>query len=228
MTLLRAMDPKYSLNADLIRVFYDTDDGESRRRPQRRQDRRQDRGRRRRLSVVERQGRRSHHRRRSEDHQERRRDDLHFRPALGRGDGRSESSADLQQPGRRHHRQPRRGPAADLPAAAAGQSAAVGKGPGPVPRKVLRHEPLSPGQGRPLPHQPQAGAEHARKRNDAAARGPDRGDQVPAASCAAAIRTPRSTTSTTWAIAACGRSTSWPATSCARASSSSAAPCRSG
>ena len=28
----------------------------------------------------------------------------------------------------------------------------------------------------------------------------------------------RSTTSTTWAIAACGRSTSWPATSCARAS----------
>ena len=29
---------------------------------------------------------------------------------------------------------------------------------------------------------------------------------------------PTSTTSTTWAIAACGRSTSWPATSCARAS----------
>ena len=38
----------------------------------------------------------------------------------------------------------------------------------------------------------------------------------------------RSTTSTTWAIAACGRSTSWPPTKSARASSSSAAPCRSG
>ena len=37
-----------------------------------------------------------------------------------------------------------------------------------------------------------------------------------------------STTSTTWAIAACGRSTSWRATKSARASSSSAAPCRSG
>ena len=38
----------------------------------------------------------------------------------------------------------------------------------------------------------------------------------------------KSTTSTTWAIAACARSTSWPATNCARASSSSAARCRSG
>ena len=37
-----------------------------------------------------------------------------------------------------------------------------------------------------------------------------------------------STTSTTWATAACGPSTSWPPTSCARASSSSAAPSRSG
>ena len=37
-----------------------------------------------------------------------------------------------------------------------------------------------------------------------------------------------STTSTTWATAACGRSTSWPPTNSARASSSSAAPCRSG
>ena len=34
----------------------------------------------------------------------------------------------------------------------------------------------------------------------------------------ATTRRPRSTTSTTWATAACGRSTSWPATSCARAS----------
>ena len=43
----------------------------------------------------------------------------------------AEDAADLQQPGRRHHRQPRRSAAADLPAAAAGQSAAVGKGPAP-------------------------------------------------------------------------------------------------
>ena len=50
MTLLRAMDPKYSLNADLIRVLLRDHDREGRRRPQRRQDRRQDRRRRRRLS----------------------------------------------------------------------------------------------------------------------------------------------------------------------------------
>ena len=35
---------------------------------------------------------------------------------------------------------------------------------------------------------------------------------------APASRRPRSTTSITWAIAACARSTSWPATNCARAS----------
>ena len=137
MTLLRAMDPKYSLNAELIRVLLRHHDREDRRRPQRRQDRRQDRRRRRRLSVEQRPGRRDHPRRRAEDHQERRRDDLHLRAALDRGDGRPQGPADLQQPGRRHHREPRRGAAADLPAAAARQSAAVGKGPRPVPRKVL-------------------------------------------------------------------------------------------
>ena len=70
----------------------------------------------------------------------------------------AEEPADLQQPGRRRHGQPRRGAAADLPAAAAGQSAAAGKGHGPVPREVLRHQPLSAGPRRPLPHQSQAEA----------------------------------------------------------------------
>ena len=36
MTLLRAMDPKYSTDADILRAFYETDDREDRRRPQRR------------------------------------------------------------------------------------------------------------------------------------------------------------------------------------------------
>ena len=36
MTLLRAMDPKYSLDADLIRTFYETTKRKGRRRPQRR------------------------------------------------------------------------------------------------------------------------------------------------------------------------------------------------
>ena len=130
-----------------------------------------------------------HPRRRAEDHQERRRDHLHLGAALDRSDDRSQGSADLQQPGRRHHQQPRRGPAANLSAAASGQSAAVGKGPRPVPREVLRHQPLSAGQGRPLPHQSQAEAERARNGNDAAARRPDRGDQVPAAAAPTAIRT---------------------------------------
>ena len=47
------------------------------------------------------------------------------------------------------------GPAADLPAAPAGQPAAAGEGPRAVPREVLRHQPLPPRQGRPVPDQPQ-------------------------------------------------------------------------
>ena len=46
--------------------------------------------------------------------------------------------------------------------------------------------------------------------DDAAARRPDRRHQVPAASCGTTSRARKSTTSTTWATAACGRSTSWP------------------
>ena len=124
----------------------------------------------------------------------------------------------LERPGRRHHGQPRRGPAADLPAAAAGQSAAVGKGQVAVRREVLRHEPLPAGPRGAVPHQPQARAQRARRRDDAAARRPHRRDEVSACSCAAATAAPRSTTSTTWATGGCGRSTSWPATRCARAS----------
>ena len=96
--------------------------------------------------------------------EEHRRDDLHLRLEAGRGDGRPEDSAALERPGRRQHGQPRGGPAADLSAAAAGQSAAVGKGQGPVPREVLRHEPLPAGPRGPFPHQPQARAGHPRGR----------------------------------------------------------------
>ena len=218
MTLLRAMDPKYSLNAELIRVFYDTStekvvDGRS---------------------VAKIEGKIAV-------------DDVVY-PASSDKAGEvileggqkitknvaeiictsgltsievmpdPKSAADLQQPGRRRHQQPRRGAAADLPAVASGQSAAVGKSPRAVPRKVLRHEPLSPGQGRPLPHQSQAEAERARERNDAAARGFDRGHHVPAAADRRRSGRRKSTISITWAIAACGRSTNWPATNCARAS----------
>ncbi len=72
------------------------------------------------------------------------------------------------------------------------------------------------------------GLERARGRDDAAARGPHRGHEVLARRSAPTTPRSKSTTSTTWATAACAPSTSWPATSCARASSSSAAPCRSG
>ncbi len=51
MTLLRAMDAKYSQNADLLRAFYETDHRNHRRRPQRDQGRGEDRRRRHRLSV---------------------------------------------------------------------------------------------------------------------------------------------------------------------------------
>ena len=74
----------------------------------------------------------------------------------------SEEPADLQLAARRQHVQPRGGAAEDLSAVAAGQSAAIGKGPRPVLREILRHQPLSPGQGRTLPHQSQARAEHSR------------------------------------------------------------------
>ena len=164
MTLLRAMDPKYGLDADMLRAFYDTDEA--------------------RRSSTAAASARSKARSRSTTSS--------IRPAAS-GPARSssraarrsprtsprsictsglkpvevmddaEDAADPQQPGRRQHVQPRRGAAADLPAAASGQSAAAGKGPGAVPRKVLRHEPLPPGPRRPLPHQPQAEARTCRK-----------------------------------------------------------------
>ena len=114
--------------------------------------------------------------------------------------------------------QPRRGVAADLPASAAGQSAAAGKGPDAVSGEVLRRQSLSAGPRRPVPHQSQAEAGRVGKRDDAATRGPDRVDRLPAESAATSADERRSTISITWAIAGCGRSTSWPATNCARAS----------
>ena len=82
--------------------------------------------------------------------------DLHLGRQEGRGHAAAQDPADLQRPGRRRDVQPRRGLAADLPAAAAGQSAAAGKGPAAVPGEVLRRQSLSAGPRRPLPHQPQA------------------------------------------------------------------------
>ena len=58
-------------------------------------------------------------------------------------------------------------PGACLAAIAARQPAAVGEGPCIVCRKVLRHQSLSLGPRRPLPHQPEARPERERRRNDA-------------------------------------------------------------
>ena len=137
---------------------------EDRRQPQRGEDRRETGRRRRGVSGRQPAGRRDSRRMCPEDHEERRRDDLHLRPEADRGDGRAEESAADQRPGRRQHGQPRRGPAADLSAAASRQPAAVGEGQGPLPREVLRHQPLPAGPRGPLPHQPQAGPEHRRRR----------------------------------------------------------------
>ena len=128
-------------------------------------------------------------------------------------------------PGRPDHR-PRERAAADLPAAAAGQPAAAREGPRAVPREVLRHQPLPPRQGRPVPDQPQVQPGHPRRPDDPRPRGLRQRHPLHPQPEAAARGT--STTSTTWATAGCAPSTSWPPTSCARASSSSAAPSRSG
>ena len=106
------------------------------------------------------------------------RNDLQFRPEDGRDHGAAGDAAVAQCAGRRRHLEPRRSAAADLPAAASRQSAAIGKGQGPVPRKVLRHESLPLGPRRPLPHQPQAGPHRAGRRNGAAAGRPDQRGQV--------------------------------------------------
>ena len=59
---------------------------------------------------------------------------------------------------------PRGGPAQDLSAPPARQPAAARKGQGSIPREVSGSQPLSPGQGRPVPHQPQVPAGHPRDR----------------------------------------------------------------
>ena len=147
----------------------------------------------------------------------------------GRGDGRAEEPADAQRPGRGRHGQPRRSAAADLPAAAARATRRNWKRPRPLfHEKFYDTNRYRLGRVGRFRINRKLELNVPEERDDAAARGPDRRDQVPAAAAAAAIRRPRSTTSTTWAIAACGRSTNWPATNCARASSSCAARCRSG
>ena len=109
MTLLRAMDPKYSDNARPAPRLLPHRSGEGRRRPQRGEDRGKAGRGRRRLSGRQPAGRRDHRRVRPEDHQERRRNDLHLGPEAGRGDGRSEEPPAAQRSGRRQHGQPRRG-----------------------------------------------------------------------------------------------------------------------
>ena len=180
MTLLRAMDPKYSRDPDLLRIFYPATtekivDGRSAAKIEGKiavEDIVYPAGSEKAGEIILEVG--------PEDHQERRRTDYHLRADVGRSDARRQSSADSEQPGRRQHRQPRRSAAADLPAAASRQSAAVGKGQSPVPRKILRHQPLSLGPRRPVPHQPQAEARYPGNGNDAPARGFDRRDQVSA------------------------------------------------
>ena len=93
MTLLRAMDPQYSDNANLLRVFFPTEVVKISRRPQRGEDRGQAGRRRHHLSARQPAGRRNAPRVRAEDHQERRRDDLHLRPEADRGDERPEDPA---------------------------------------------------------------------------------------------------------------------------------------
>ena len=82
-----------------------------------------------------------------------------------------------------------------------GNPPAAGEGEGAVPREVLRHEPLPSRPCRPVPHQPEARAEHPRGGNDASRRRPHRGDQVPGQAAQTTSRTPKWTTSTTWATA---------------------------
>ncbi len=71
-------------------------DRENRGWPQRGQNRGQAGGRRHRVSGQQRQGRRSHRRGGAASHEEHRRADLHVRPDVGRGHGRSQGAVDLQ------------------------------------------------------------------------------------------------------------------------------------
>ncbi len=58
-----------------------------------------------------------------------------------------------------------------LSEAAAGQPSATREGPRALPREVLRHQPLPPGQGRPVPDQPQVQPGHTRRSDDPRPRG---------------------------------------------------------
>ena len=157
MTLLRAMDPKYGLDADLIRAFYETTiekivDGRSVGKIEGKiavDDIVYPAGSERAGEIIVESGQKI-----TKNAAE---TDLHLRPDNGRGhDPIRKVPLIFNSLAEDATSQPRRSPAADLSAAASRQSAAVGKGPGAVPREVLRHEPLSAGPRRPLPHQPQA------------------------------------------------------------------------
>ena len=163
ITLLRAMDPKYGLDADILRTFYETikqkiTDGRSAAKIEGKvavgdivypvgSDRAGE--------IIVESGQKITKTAAEAI--------CRFRPEVGRDHGAAGDAAVAQRAGRRRHLEPRRSAAADLPAVASGQSAAVGKGQGAVPRKVLRHESLSLGSRRPLPHQPQARLSPCRK-----------------------------------------------------------------
>ena len=125
MTLLRAMSPKYSSDEAILQAFYETEDDRHRRPQGRRQARGPDRLRRRRRPEH----RRGPDRERRDDLQ-----DLGADPGRRRNLGADHGPQGRQgpadppvAPGRPDHR-PRERPAADLPAAPAGQPAAAGEG----------------------------------------------------------------------------------------------------
>ena len=164
MTLLRAMDPAYSTDADILQAFYPTEDGQGRRRPTAPTPRQAP------VAVGDvidpetgevyldsgetftdenaRQASAPAPVKRSDRPRRRSRTDAHPRRRSSEDPTNTHEEALLE----------------DLPAAAAGQPAAARKGQGAVPREVPGPQPLSPGQGRPLPHQPQVRPGHPRDR----------------------------------------------------------------
>ena len=96
LTLLRAMSPKYSQDADLIRAFYEGTVEKIVDGSHGCQDRRQSRGRRHRLPHGFGQGGRDHRRSGPSDHEGGGGDDLHVRRHQGRGGFLSQGAVDLQ------------------------------------------------------------------------------------------------------------------------------------
>ena len=167
MTLLRAMSPRFSSD-EAILVGLLRDRGRRHRRPE-------GGGEARRAGRLRRRRRPDHRRdpdRERHDHLEdhgagprRRQARRDHRP-----EGGQRPAHPPVAPGRPDHR-PRERPAADLPAAPAGQPAAAREGARAVPREVLRHQPIPPGQGRPVPDQPQVQPDDPRGPDDPGPRG---------------------------------------------------------